>query len=84
MESQKWKRRCQFRLVSWFWMTLVVAAFFLGRNWETCRRLVQAPASTTESFMFGTAVNSDAGVTGAIVVDEDNFSESETSIQFVP
>lgn len=30
----RWKRRFQFRLKSWFWIVLVVAAFFTGRNWD--------------------------------------------------
>lgn len=73
------KHRFQFRLVNWFWITLVVAAFFLGRNWETLMRLAQPSVPTTGRVMFGTGVNSDAGVTGGIAVDERSFSLSTTS-----
>lgn len=62
------KRPFQFRLAAWFWLSLVIAAFFLGRNWDSLRT-----APTTGSLMFGAGVNSDAGVTGQIVVDETNF-----------
>lgn len=72
MERQMRKRRFQFRLVNWFWITLVVAAFFLGRSWDTLGRFAQSPP--TGRFMYGAGVTSDAGVTGSIVVDQNNFS----------
>ena len=61
--------RFQFRLVNWFWVSLVLAAFFLGRQWDDMWR---GPA--TGKVFFGESVTSDAGVTGMIVIDEANFS----------
>lgn len=74
MQKPTRSRRFQFRLVNWFWVTLVVAVFFLGRNWHTITPF-QAPARTG-SPMFGMGVTSDAGVTGAIVIDQANFYSS--------
>jgi hypothetical protein len=69
------KRHFQFRLANWFWLTLVIASFFLGQNWDTVIRVLQPTASTTtRRLMFGTGVNSDLGVSGQLVADEAEFS----------
>jgi hypothetical protein len=47
-----------------------MAAFFLGRHWDTLSRLSR-PRATTSILPVG--VNTDAGVTGAIIVNEANF-----------
>lgn len=72
------KRSFQFRLVNWFWLSLVVASFFLGRNWKTARQLLQPTASLrTARLMFGAGVSSDLGVSGQIVVDEAELLHQE-------
>ena len=70
-------RRLQFGLANWFWLTLVVAAFFLGRNWDAITRFHHSQASAA-GMMFGVGVNSDLGVAGQIVVGDAEFSVSAT------
>ena len=72
------KRRFQFRLANWFWLSLVVASFFLGRNWDTVSQVLQPTATTkTGQVMCGAGVNSDLGVSGQLVIDEAEFSVPE-------
>ena len=67
-------RRFQFRLVAWFWLVLVVAAFFLGRNWDRFERGSASPAASPGGYMFGVGSNSDAGISAAIIIDETSFA----------
>jgi hypothetical protein len=41
------KRRWQFRTISWFWVVLVIAAFFFGRNWDATRDALWPSAQVT-------------------------------------
>ena len=54
----------QFR-ISWIlWLTLVVASFFAGRQWQ-----IEHSESHPIRVMHGTGLNSDSGLTAIVVVD---------------
>jgi len=77
-EWQMRKQRFQFRIASWFWLSLVIASFFLGRNWDTFSRVLQPTSSAnTGRLMFGAGVTSDLGVSGQLVIDEAEFTVQE-------
>lgn len=68
------RQRFQFRLANWFWLSLVVASFFLGRNWDSVSQSLRPTTpSRTGPLMFGAGVSSDLGVAGQIVIDEAEF-----------
>ena len=58
-------RRIRFSVATLLWLTLVVASFFGGRQWE---RTHTEPE--TGRFLFGTGVNSDLGLVSGTIVDE--------------
>ena len=67
-------RRFQFRLVNWFWLVLVVAAFLLGRNWNRIERVSSSSAALPGEFTFSVGLESETGLSDAIIIDETSFA----------
>ena len=59
------RRRVQYSTATLLWVTLVVASFFGGRQWE---RTHTEPE--TGRFLFGKGGNSDLGLVSRTIVDE--------------
>lgn len=61
----------RFRISQWFWLVLVVAAFFFGRRFDaTFPRFSAKPKPAVAQFLLGQGVYSNAGLTGTIVLDD--------------
>ena len=64
VQIKRTSRRLQFNVATLLWLTLVVASFFAGRQWE---RTHTKPK--TGRFLFSTGVNSDLGLVSGTIVD---------------